>query len=143
MTRFSINRYLSLLLCVALNLIARPAFAQQGTTAIVGDVTDPQGATVNGAKVTLADPSSAVSRETTTDEQGHFQFLSLQPGTYTVHVEASGFKSAQTGKIEALVSSTQKLSIKLELGTVSDTVTVTEGAVAPVNTTDATLGKCI
>jgi hypothetical protein len=88
----------------------------------------------------LADPASAVNRETTTDEQGHFQFLSLQPGTYTVHVEATGFKSAQTGKIEALVSSTQKLSIKLELGTVSDTVTVTESAVAPVNTTDATLG---
>lgn len=141
MTRISTRRYLSLLLCLALSLLARPSFAQQGTTAIVGDVADPQGAAVNGAKVTLADPSSAVSRETATDEQGHFQFLSLQPGTYTVHVEATGFKSAQTGKIEALVSSTQKLSIKLELGTVSDTVTVTEGAVAPVNTTDATLGN--
>jgi hypothetical protein len=139
-TRFPTKRYLSLLLSFALSLIAYPSPAQQGTTAIVGDVTDPQGAAVNGAKVTLADPSSAVTRDTTTDEQGHFQFLSLQPGSYNVHVEASGFKSAQTGKIEALVSSTQKLSIKLELGTVSDTVTVTEAAVAPVNTTDATLG---
>jgi carboxypeptidase family protein len=140
-TRFSTRRYLSLLLCFALSLIPRPSFAQQGTTAIVGDVTDPQGAAVNGAKVTLADPSSAVSRETMTDEQGHFQFLSLQPGTYTLRIEATGFKSAQTAKIEALVSSTQKINIKLELGTVSDTVTVTEGAVAPVNTTDATLGN--
>src|ERR1700719_2172012 len=125
----------------ALSLIAYPAFAQQGTTAIIGDVTDPQGAAVNGAKVSLADPSSAVTRDTTTDEQGHFQFLSLQPGTYTLHVEATGFKAAQTNKIEALVSSTQKMSIKLELGTVSDTVTVTESAAAAVNTTDATLGN--
>ena len=125
----------------ALLLFVAPSFAQQGTTAIVGDITDPQGAAVNAAKITLSNPAGGVSLDATSDEQGHFQFLSLQPGTYSLRVEATGFKSALTEKIEALVSSTQKVTIKLELGTVSDTVTVTEGAVAPVNTTDATLGN--
>src|SRR5712675_1411852 len=134
-TGIVISFFLSLLL-----VVAPQSIAQQGTTAVVGDVTDPQGAAVNAARVTLTDPSTGVTRQTTTDEQGHFQFLSLQPGTYTIRVEATGFKSAQTDRVEALVSSTQKLSIKLELGTVSDTVTVTESAAAAVNTTDATLG---
>jgi hypothetical protein len=122
-------------------LLSMPGFAQQGTTAIVGSVVDPKGGAVVGAKVTVADAASSVSRESVTDEQGQFQFLSLQPGTYVVHVEAPGFKAAQTSKIEGLVSSTQRVSIKLELGTVSDTVTVTEASIAPVNTTDASIGN--
>ena len=141
MTRFSKNSVIFFLLALLIALAPCRSLAQQGTTAVVGDVTDPQGAAVNGAKVTISDPSSGVTRDTTTDEQGHFQFASLQPGSYTVRVEATGFKSAQTERIQALVASTQKVSIKLELGTVSDTVTVTEGALAPVNTTDATLGN--
>src|SRR5262249_33111421 len=103
--------------------------AQQGTAAIVGNVTDPQGAAVSAAKVVLNDPAKGFSRETQADEQGRFQFLSLQPSTYIVRVEAKGFKAAQTERIEALVSTTQKISLKLELGTVTDTVTVTEGSV--------------
>lgn len=117
------------------------AAAQQGTAAVVGDVSDPQGAAVTGAKVSLSDASSGVSRETVTDEQGHFQFLSLQPGTYTAHVEAAGFKSSTTSDIQALVSTTRTVKIKLELGSVSDTITVSEGLIAPVNTTDATIGN--
>jgi hypothetical protein len=117
------------------------SYAQQGTTSILGEVTDPQGSTVTGAKVTAVDAGSGVSRSTTTDEQGRFQFLSLQPGTYTVRVEADGFRSAVTDKVEAIVSTPQKLTIKLELGAVSDTVTVTESNIAAVNTTDATLGN--
>jgi Carboxypeptidase regulatory-like domain len=129
------------LFVLSLVLFPSSIVAQQGTTSIVGDVTDPQGATVATAKVTATDASSGVSRQTETDAAGHFQFLSLQPGTYVLHVELQGFRSVTTGNIEALVSTTQKVNIKLELGEVSQTVTVTEGAVAAVNTTDATIGN--
>ena len=89
---------------------ATTSYAQQGTTAILGEVTDPQGAAINGAKVTAVDSGSGVTRSTTTDEQGRFQFLSLQPGTYTIRVEADGFRAAVTEKVEALVSTPQKLT---------------------------------
>lgn len=140
-TRIASCIVFSYLFSLLLALAPHSSLAQQGSTAIVGDVTDPQGAAVVGAKVTISDPSSGVSRETVTDDQGRFQFLSLQPGTYSAHVEAPGFKSSITPKIEALVSTKQTLKIKMELGAVSDTVTVIEGGAAPVNTTDATLGN--
>ena len=143
MNRLSARVRLSLLVLLFLfwGVPVIPSFAQQGTTAVVGDVTDPQGAAINGAKVIIADDTMSVTRTVLTDEQGQFQFLSLQPGTYVLRVESMGFKSSQTGKIAALVSTTQKVHIKMELGTVSDTVTVSEGAIAQVNTTDATIGN--
>ena len=133
----------SFALSFLLLLIFKPGLttAQQATAAVIGDVTDPQGSAVAAAKVTISDPASGFSRETQTDAQGHFQFLSLQPAVYTIRIEAAGFKTAEAAKVEALVSTTQKISMKLELGTVTDTVTVTEGAVAQVNTTDATIGN--
>jgi hypothetical protein len=122
-------------------VVASVVLAQQGTTAIVGDVTDAQGGAVSGAKVTAADASSGVTRTTQTNDQGHYEFVSLQPGSYIVRVEADGFRNAVTEKVEALVSSTQRVNIKLELGAVSDTVTVMESSGAAVNTTDATIGN--
>jgi hypothetical protein len=143
-----VNRFLTrvcLPLCVlvflSVGLFAVASFAQQGATAIIGEVTDPQGGAINGAKVTALDAASGVSRITQTDDQGRFQLLSLQPGTYVVHVEAAGFHTTETGKIEALVSTTQRILVKMELGSVTETVTVSEGVAAPVNTTDATLGN--
>ena len=143
MIRLSAKRYFAyfLFLFALAGMSATSSFAQQGATAIIGEVTDPQGNAVTGAKVVASDPGSGVTREAVTDDQGRFQLLSLQPGTYTVRVEFTGFRTAVTDKIEALVSSTQKLNIRLELGSVADTIEVTEGIVAPVNTTDATLGN--
>src|SRR3984893_4647102 len=130
-----------LFLAVWCAVIVSVVLAQQGTTSIVGDVTDAQGGTATGAKVTAADASSGVTRTTQTNEQGHYEFVSLQPGSYIVRVEADGFRNAVTEKVEALVSSTQRVNIKLELGAVSDTVTVMESSGATVNTTDATIGN--
>ncbi|HEY8716372.1 MAG TPA: carboxypeptidase-like regulatory domain-containing protein, partial [Candidatus Acidoferrum sp.] len=145
MTRFFLNisvRVFALSVALLSIIVLLPAvFAQQGATAIVGDVTDPQGGAVSAANVTASDSGSGVSRTAQTDEQGHFQFLSLQPGTYTIKVDAAGFRSAVTEKVEALVSTTQRVNIKLELGGVSDTVTVSEVAGATVNTSDATIGN--
>ena len=143
MKRFSVGVYITIFtaLMFLAGFSASSSYAQQGTTFIGGVVTDPQGAAITGAKVTAVDSSSGVNRSTTTDEQGRFQFPSLQPGTYSVRVEAQGFRASVQDKVEALVSTNQNLTIKLELGAVSDTVEVTESTVAPVNTTDATIGN--
>src|ERR1700730_6658850 len=130
-----------LFLAVLCAVIASVVLAQQGTTSIVGDVTDAQGGAVTAAKVTATDAGSGVTRTTQTNEQGHYEFVSLQPGSYIVRVEADGFRNAVTEKVDALVSSTQRVNFKLELGAVSDTVTVMESSGAAVNTTDATIGN--
>jgi hypothetical protein len=126
---------------VLCTVIVSVVLAQQGTTSIVGDVTDAQGGAVTGAKVTAADAGSGVTRTTQTNEQGHYEFVSLQPGSYVVRVEADGFRNAVTEKVDALVSTTQRVNFKLELGAVSDTVTVMESSGATVNTTDASIGN--
>ncbi|MBS1841048.1 MAG: carboxypeptidase regulatory-like domain-containing protein, partial [Acidobacteria bacterium] len=117
------------------------ASAQQGTSGITGFVTDPQDRPVSGAKVTINDEASGIVRESQTDGTGHYQFLSLQPGAYVIHVEADGFRSTVTDRIDALVSVMKRVDIKLEIGARTDTVTVTEGVGATVNTTDATIGN--
>jgi hypothetical protein len=135
-------RQVIFLLCLSgLLFVPKAAKSQTGTTSIVGDVTDPQGGPVAGAKVSIIDKASAVSRESQTDETGHYQFLSLQPGTYTLHAEAPGFRASVTELIEALVSVTKRVDVKLELGALAETITVTEGVGPTVNTTDATIGN--
>jgi Carboxypeptidase regulatory-like domain len=132
------NLLLCLMMLLAFGSEARP---QTGTTSIVGEVSDPQGKLVTGGKVTVTDAASGVTRETTTDALGHYQFLALPPGTYSVRAEFQGFRSALTDKVEALVSVTQTVNIRLEIGSMSETVTVSGEAIAPINTVDATLGN--
>lgn len=116
-------------------------WAQTGTTSIIGDVTDPQGRAVGGASVTAEDSLTGNSRTTQTNEAGFYQFLALQPSTYSLRVEAKGFSVSETQKVEALVSTTPRVDIKLQIGAVTDTVTVTEGGAVQVNTTDASIGN--
>jgi hypothetical protein len=115
-------------------------WAQTGTTAINGDVTDPQGAAVAGAKVTVTPAGSATGRSVDTDANGHYQFQALPPGVYSVRVEIKGFRSTVQENVELQVATTRKLDIKLELGEVAQVIEVTGGAPA-INTQDATTGN--
>ncbi|HYL14662.1 MAG TPA: carboxypeptidase-like regulatory domain-containing protein, partial [Terriglobales bacterium] len=117
-----------------------PCMAQTGTTALTGEITDPQGAVVAGAKVSIAAAETGTVRTTETDASGHYQFLSLPPGTYRVSVEKQGFHAVVRDNVELLVSTTQGVDFKLELGAVSQTVQVSEAA-PTINTADATVGN--
>jgi outer membrane receptor protein involved in Fe transport len=78
--------------CVAGVLLLSIAAFAQGSS-IRGQVTDPQGLTVAGAKVTLIAPGGALAAETTTDEQGNFLFRDAGPGTYTLTAKAAGLRT--------------------------------------------------
>src|SRR3974390_3793931 len=69
------------------------ASAQAVYGSIIGTVTDAQGAAVVGAKVTLGSTTKGTTEETTTNESGNYAVTHLIPGTYSVHVEAPGFKA--------------------------------------------------
>src|ERR1700733_5016309 len=65
--------------------------AQTATTSLRGTVYDPKGAVVSGATITLTHPSTGISRRTTSDSQGSYQFLELPPATYDIAATAPGF----------------------------------------------------
>ncbi len=118
------------------------AFAQQGTSSVRGTVTDPQGNVVAGAMVTLSNPATSTSRTSTTSPDGTFTFEFVQPGDYRVEVEAQGFKKGVVTDVHALVAKATPVDVQLEIGNVSESVTVAAGAgEVLVNRDDGSLGN--
>ena len=116
--------------------------AQQATSSVRGTVKDPQGSVVAGATVTLNNPETNTTRTVTTNDGGQFVFDQIPPGTYTVSVEAKGFKKAALNEVRALVSKPTELDVSMEIGDVNETISVTVGAgEALLNTQDASLGN--
>lgn len=135
---------LTALLCaIVLSLLATTsALAQAGTSSVRGTVTDAQGNVIAGATVTLVDPQTNQTRTQVSSADGHFVFDLIPPGKYRVEVEANGFKKFVQTDVQALVATPTDLALALEVGSVTETVTVSAtGAEALVNTQDATLGN--
>jgi hypothetical protein len=125
-------------LCVSLS-----AFAQSSTTgSIEGTVVDQAGAAVPGATVNVSGSNMISAQSATTDDSGHFRFLSLPPGRYMVTVEATGkgFSTFEQKDIEVNLSKTTSLDVALSLGQVGATVNVTDASGAAVDTTQNTTG---
>ncbi len=133
----SIILVLGLMLGILLACI--PADAQVNFGRILGSVTDPSGAAVAGATVTVTNVATNVSRTLTTDSDGAYVAAALPPGTYSVRASATGFKTAEHQGALVEVGRDMRVDAALELGATTQTVTVTE-AVPLVDTTSATLG---
>src|SRR6266852_633600 len=110
-------------------LACAPLLAQVTSGTIFGTVKDPTGALVKNASVTIANPENGTTRTVVTGGDGAFVAPNLLPGTYTVRVEAKGFKKLETTGI--VLSAADNLSageFVLAVGTTSDEVTVTADA---------------
>ncbi len=117
--------------------LAVPAFAQLSTGSIGGTVQDSTGAVIPGVSVTLT--SAGViggNQQVITNERGTYQFTRLVPGKYSVKAELTGFKPFVHENLAVNADVTVRADIKLEVGTVADTVTVT-GEAALLDTTSA------
>lgn len=116
--------------------------AQGGTSTVNGTVKDQQGNLVTGATVTLINEEKNFNRTQVTNDSGRFSFNLIPPGQYRLEVEAKGFKKAVTTDINALIDKPTDVEASLELGNVTETVTVAAnpGEVL-MNTQDATLGN--
>lgn len=116
--------------------------AQQGTSSVRGVVVDQQDNVVPGATVTLMNPATNSSRTATTSDNGVYAFESVPPGDYRLEVEAKGFKKAAITNVHALVSKAVPVDVQLEIGNVTETVTVASGSGdVLINHDDATLGN--
>ena len=116
--------------------------AQEGSGRVIGTVTDEKGAVVAGATVTVTNVDTKISRNTTTDTNGNFEFILLRIGRYQVTTEQSGFKKAVSEVQKLQINQALRFDIQLEIGTPTETVTVTSQA-AGVETVSPTLGQTV
>jgi hypothetical protein len=125
-------------------IVAAPALLAQsaGTGALTGTVTDPTGAVIANATVTITNTATNQSRTTTTGADGSYRFALLPPGTYNVKFTATGFKVGQSPNVQINVTETPVVDQRLEVGQQSEQVTVEAGAEA-VQTASSTLGTVV
>ncbi len=133
---------LAVLVCSLVLLIS--AGAQTSSTGtIVGTVTDPTGAVVPKAAVTLLNSATNESQTSATNGQGQFVFPNVAPGTYRVTVKMAGFKTADLSGIQAQVNTSTNVPVQLQVGTEGQTLEVQASTAAQLQTTDAQLGNVI
>jgi hypothetical protein len=116
--------------------------AQTTSTAILGNVTDPSGAAVVGADVSITNLDTAQTRRTTTNEAGFYNAPGLNPGSYKVTIEKTGFKTQVRSNLVLEVNQKLSLDFALVVGAVGETVLV-EGQTPVVDSASAALGTVI
>ena len=125
--RLSTALSFALLVALFLTLGASAALAQADSTSanLSGFVRDPQGAVVPGANVTARSSATSVMRTATTNDEGFYQLTNLPPGAYDLTVEAPNFKRSVIQALTVTVGQRADLDIALEIGQITDEVTVT------------------
>src|SRR5258708_32485593 len=116
--------------------------AQVTTGNVRGTITDPNGAAVSSAKVTITKKSTNTANVTQTTSSGEYQFSNLPAGEdYTVTVEAPNFKTTTLSDVKVQLNQTTDLPAHLALGEIGETVTVTAGGHEAVDTSTQNLSK--
>jgi hypothetical protein len=124
LSRMRKTLYLLMAIVTVLSLLAATA-AAQSSSSITGTVKDTKGGVIQGATVTVSDPSQGVQRTSQTNELGIYVFPDLPPGTYALTAESQGFKKTTTQDIVLPVSSRINLGdTALEIGSLTDTITI-------------------
>src|ERR1039457_6469430 len=119
-----------------------PLLYGQATGVISGTVSDVTGSAVGGAKVVVTAPAMGVTRDSTTDDSGHYLVPLLPVANYSVHVEFTGFQPAEQKDVRLQVDEHREVDFRLAPASVKETVEVTATTVA-VETTNPTLGQVI
>ena len=123
-------------------LVSAFAWGQVQNARLEGTVQDPSGAAIAGAKLTAVNVRTQVKADAESDASGYYTFPLLQPGIYTVNIEAGGFRKSTVTNLELNVGFTVKQDIKLELGAVTESVSVEANAVR-VQTTEGTIQRSV
>jgi len=134
----------AVLLClfaVCLPISARGQAVSTGT--VVGQVSDASGAAIVGATVTLTDKATNTPRTSTTNEAGRYIFVNVIPGAYDLAVSKTGFRVTKLTDQTVTIGLTLTLDVKLEVGSISQTVEVTSTPGAELQTMNATVGNTV
>jgi hypothetical protein len=108
------------LIAAAMLVLTVPALAQTSTGRILGTVSDPQGASLAGAHVTVTNSGTNIHWSTTTNADGAYQVLDLPIGNYFVSVELSGFAKATTTPRELTINQSLRIDVPMQVGGVHE-----------------------
>src|SRR5581483_1165600 len=128
-------------LLLSLLLLSSAVYAQYSGT-IRGTVTDPSGAVISGAEVIVTNPSTGLTRTVRTGQAGDYVVPNLPAGTYEVRMNQKGYREFVVNAVQLHVSSTEAVDGRLQLGNVSEQVTVEANALQ-VQTDSAQLGEVV
>ncbi len=132
---------LKVMLLTLLSLFASSAYAQFKAS-LQGTVLDGNGGVVSGAKVTVSNQDTGMTRSTVASSTGFFRVSELPPGKYTVIVESAGFKKSTSTDVEVKAEEPRGLDVVLAVGAVSEQVTVSASAEA-LHTENASVGTTV
>ncbi|MFL6207795.1 MAG: TonB-dependent receptor domain-containing protein [Pyrinomonadaceae bacterium] len=127
------------LLCAA---TVRPQ-AQSNASDLQGYVRDPQGAVIQNANVTARNKATAAERSAMTNDEGYYRITNLPPGDYEVTVEATNFKKASVPTLTLTVGQVADLDVPLEIGQISDVVTISDATSQIVETSRTQVSNTI
>jgi Carboxypeptidase regulatory-like domain len=126
-------------LWIVLAIVSQGAAQNAATGALTGTVTDPSGAIVVGAKVTVTSQATGAQRTVYSGRDGGYSVPLLPPGTYAVQVTMQGFKTSSFKDVRVIVAQTSVLRAELKVGSQQESVEVT-GSAPELNTQSADLG---
>jgi len=109
--------------------LALLSFAQSERGTITGTVQDSSGAVIQSARINITNSATNVALEASTNQNGEFTVPSLQPGTYTIRVEKSGFRPTELKGLTVDAATTVRADVKLEVGASTQVVEVQASAV--------------
>src|SRR5215510_4475680 len=118
------------------------AFSQAVNATLLGSVTDIAGGIIAGAKITITETNTGVSKNGFTNASGNYTFPDLQPGVYSVTAEHPGFKKETRRDLTVNVNSSVRADLQLQPGSVSETIEIT-AAPAILQTDRADTGRLI
>lgn len=141
------NRFGKSILAVAIGIALVFASAHAGaqtiTASIRGSISDPSGAAVPKAAITATNTATGVKSSTASDASGLYNFQFLPIGSYTVDATATGFSTARVGPLTLEIDQIAQINIKLQVGSVSTTVSVSADAAAILQTQNSELGTTV
>jgi hypothetical protein len=140
----TINGFRNAVLLLAFFAMLYGRAEAQATSSVTGLVTDPSGAIVVGADVSLADPVAVFTASTKTNDSGVYQFSQVPPSDhFTLTVTKEGFETVTIQNVALAVGTKETRDVKLQVGNIKTVVEVTAHGETTLNTTDASIGTVI
>jgi len=133
-------RALSVLVCLLLAVLGAHA---QYRASIQGVVTDPDGAVISGATLTLTNLDTNQKLTATTNDNGIYNFNALPPNRYSLTVEAAGFKKKVLTNVSIIPEQSNALNIQLEIGQVTQSITVSGDSTPLIDTETASVNGVV
>lgn len=132
-----------MLFCAVVWMTGPTVAAQTSYGTIVGTVTDNTGAQVSGARIVLKSNETNATQTTISGSGGTYSFLNLSPGAYSVTTSDAGFKATTRNGIDVTIGGSTRVDISLQVGDVTETISVDAAATASLQTDTSSLGGVV